>query len=167
MTDAHLAQDAPRIDSGETVGTLARIRGKLVRRLYSPGAEQDITDLLELLTAALVTAESAEQDNDWVRIRPASAWTRLARAVNVYDGLPLTIAEKVETLVSDLLAAQERGAELELALDRERCNVLDLEALIFRCEWDSQARCNWCHGRQKHSDGCPWGLVADRHRSRT
>lgn len=84
----------------EIYHTLARIRGKLARRLYAPGTEQDVTDLVDLLTDYLTAEEaSLPPGHDWARIRPAEAWHRISEAVGLGPcGDPLAVAERVESL---------------------------------------------------------------------
>lgn len=99
--------------------TLQRVREKLAARLYSPSAEEDVSALLELLTSSLASLERRADPpslhpampplvtDDWMSLRPAVAWTRIAKAVGLPFGAPLEVAAAVEALVQKVAHAAE------------------------------------------------------------
>ena len=101
--------------------TLQRVREKLAARLYSPSAEEDVSALLELLTSSLASLERRADPpslhpampplvtDDWMSLRPAVAWTRIAQAVDLPFGAPLNVAAAVEALAQKAAHAVENA----------------------------------------------------------
>lgn len=132
MNSPDFAQDAP-ILGPESVApvrdvchVLARIRGKLVRRLYAPGTEQDVAYLMDLLTDYLAAEEAGmPPGHDWARIRPAEAWSRISQSVGMGDyGDPEQVADRVETALSPHPVPDEwERLELHTEIRRARINL--------------------------------------------
>lgn len=109
--------------------TLQRVREKLAARLYSPGAEQDVSALLELLTSSLASLEqraiapvctAAEPDwvePDWVTLRPATAWIRICEAIGNRYGSPDAIADAVEALAQKVDEDRQSWDKIRKAID--------------------------------------------------